>query len=151
MSETLPITREQVVREARNLLGVRWVHQGRDPKFGIDCLGMLICISRAVGYEPQNDFTTYRRRSPGEALQAGLEAEMDLIPLEEVKDGDVVRILFPRDLEPRHVGIIATGLYERMIIHCYEPQQGGGKVCEEPLRRWLPYVVSCYRWKGIVD
>lgn len=151
MSETVQVTRERIVSEARALLGVPWLHQGRAKEFGIDCLGMLISIARSLGHEPQNDFTNYRRRSPGTALKAGLEREMDVIALDELKDGDVVLIWFPRDEEPRHVGVIATGLYERMIIHCFEPKQGGGRVAEEPFRRWQPYVVGCYRWKGIAD
>lgn len=142
---------EDVVREARALLGVPWVHQGLDPAFGIDCRGLLLCVGRALGYEPKTYPATYRRRSPAEELRAALNEEMDEIAFEDLREADVVLIRLPRDTDARHVGIIAHGLYERTIIHAFEPKRGGGRVLEEPFRRWLPYVVAAYRWKGIAE
>lgn len=145
------ITREQVVAAARTLLGIPWVHQGLDPEFGLDCRGVLLCTGKLIGYEPKEYRATYRRRSPAEELRAALDDEMDEIGIDDVRDADVVLIKFPRDTEARHVGIIATGEYEQTIIHGYEPKQGGGRVVEEPFRRWKPYVVTPYRWRGIAD
>ncbi|MDQ3819361.1 MAG: NlpC/P60 family protein [Acidobacteriota bacterium] len=152
MSEmALQIRREDVVRAARSLLGVPWVHQGDDPAYGVDCKGMLISMAASFNYPVKPYSKDYRRRSPGAELRAHLESEMDEIAVEEVRAGDCVLIKFPRDEEARHVGLIADGLYERTIIHAYEPNEGKGRVLEEPFRRWRPYVVAAFRWKGIVD
>ncbi len=151
MSIEIQVTPGSVVAAARGFEGVPWVHQGVDPAFGIDCRGLLLCVARTLGYEPKTYPVTYRRRSPAAELRAALNEEMDEIDFSELREADVVLIKFPRDDAARHVGIIAQGLYERTIIHAYEPKKGGGRVLEEPVRRWLPYVVAAYRWKGIVD
>jgi cell wall-associated NlpC family hydrolase len=151
MSGQIQVTSTDVIAAARSFEGVPWEHQGLDPEFGIDCRGLLLCVGRALGYEPKTYPVTYRRRSPAEELRAALEEEMNQIALEDLREADVVLIKFPRDDAARHVGIIAQGRYERTIIHSYEPKQGGGRVIEEPFRRWDPYVRACFRWKGIVD
>lgn len=153
------ITPADIVSEARNLLGVPWVHQGMHPEFGIDCRGMLLVIADRLGYLFRDYSKTYRRRSPAVELRVALLDEFDLIwqrEADEVHDdvpdhllqaSDVVLIRFPRDDVARHVGIIADGIYERTIIHAYEPAFGGGKVVEEPFRRWKPHVVALFRWQ----
>jgi cell wall-associated NlpC family hydrolase len=152
MSEAIIQVRpEDVVREARALLDVPWVHQGFDPLYGLDCRGLLLAVAQAVGYQPKEYSKTYRRRSPAEELRAALDDEMNAIEISELREADAVLIKFPRDDAARHVGIIARGQFEQTIIHSYEPRQGGGRVIEEPYRRWDPYVRAAFRWKGIAD
>jgi cell wall-associated NlpC family hydrolase len=149
MSEIIQVHPEDVVREARALLNIPWVHQGFDPAFGLDCRGVLLAVAQAVGYVPKEYKKTYRRRSPAEELRAALDDEMNEIAVVDLREADAVLIKFPRDDAARHVGIIARGQYEKTIIHSYEPRQGGGRVIEEPFRRWESYVKAAFRWKGI--
>jgi cell wall-associated NlpC family hydrolase len=151
MSEKFQVHPDDVVQAARELLGIPWEHQGLDPAFGLDCRGVLLTVAKMCGYVPREYSKTYRRRSPAEELRAALDDEMNEIPLEELRAADAVLIKFPRDDAARHVGILANGRYEQTIIHGYEPRQGGGRVIEEPYRRWSTYAVAGFRWKGIVD
>jgi hypothetical protein len=84
-------------------------------------------------------------------LYRGLAAEMDEKPLEEKRQADVALIRFPREPWARHCGIIALGLFEPMLIHSYEPSTGGGRVIEEPLRRWSKYIVSAFQFREVTD
>lgn len=42
-------TRERVLAEARALLGVRFMHQGRMAEHGLDCLGLLLVVAMLSG------------------------------------------------------------------------------------------------------
>lgn len=145
------ITREDIVREARALIGTKFRHQGRDPETGIDCLGLLVCVARALGHEPTSDFTNYPRRPDPQKLLAGLRGELTEIAIDEARDGDVVMIRLPREEEATHLGILADGRYDLMLIHAKGPTAGDGRVNEEPFRRWAKYVATAFRFKEMAE
>ena len=41
---------ERVVAQAREMVGVRWRHQGRKP-WAVDCIGLLIVAMQEAGWE----------------------------------------------------------------------------------------------------
>jgi len=45
----MTITREQIIKSARKWLGVRWSHQGRTRRTGVDCGGLLIVLGHELG------------------------------------------------------------------------------------------------------
>lgn len=45
------MTPAEIVAEARNWIGVPFVHQGRGRK-GVDCIGLAICVGRACDLVP---------------------------------------------------------------------------------------------------
>jgi cell wall-associated NlpC family hydrolase len=50
---------EAFVRAARTCVGARFRLQGRDPRFGLDCIGVVVWAAQAVGIRvcDQNDYS----------------------------------------------------------------------------------------------
>lgn len=145
------IIREDIVREARALIGVPFRHQGFDPATGIDCRGHLLCLAQSLGHTLLANYrNNYQRQPDSDEFRAPLTNELDPIELMDVRDGDVLFIRLPREEKPTHVGVIATGQYERMIIHA-KATRLGGEICEEPLRRWEAYVEGAFRFRQLVE
>ena len=97
---------------ARSLLGVPWVHQGRDPAVGIDCAGMLL-----LAFEAQDD-TVYGRHPHDELFEQRCQAHMGDPVMDEPRVGDVVLLGFGIRGAARHIAIIADYIYGGLsIIH----------------------------------
>lgn len=125
------------VQIARSLLDVPWVHQGRDPRFGLDCIGLLI-----VAFDG-HETTDYSREPHDGLLEAGLRRHFgEPLPAAEARVGDVALLRFGR--MPRHVGIIADYIYGGLsLIHT---DSMVGCVTEHPLdAKWQRRVVEVYR------
>ena len=43
------VSRAEFIRAARRHRGVKFAHQGRNPKFGIDCGGLVLMVARELG------------------------------------------------------------------------------------------------------
>lgn len=139
----------QVVRAARQYVGVPYRHQGRDAVSGLDCLGLVIAVARDIGHDVTLDRTDYERITDGVELRDKLlDSGMTEGSLPE--PGDVVQICF-RGLDGygQHVGIVADGAHELHLIHAYERARTG-RVIIEPLRRWrngmLGNIKAIYRF-----
>ena len=99
---------------ARSLLGVPWVHQGRNPTVGLDCAGLLIV---AYGESDEPDYG----RDPQEGkLEAEITSRVGppLEGCEDIRDGDIVAMAYAGDI--RHCGMVALGDDGRLnlIRHC---------------------------------
>lgn len=144
------VTVADIEREALALEGVPFRHQGSDPGTGVDCRGLIEWLAlRLFGRPvPHRD---YQRVPSGREFYESLRAEMDEIPKEEARAGDVVLIRFPRDTEARHGGVLARGPYELMIVHAFETD-APGKVITEPYRGWPARCTrTAFRFRGVVE
>jgi cell wall-associated NlpC family hydrolase len=160
MTTAPTITRADIVREARALIGVPFKHQHSDPSTGgLDCRGELEWVAFRLTGRPLPEVHNYRREPDGKEFYEKLKAEMDEIPLEDAREGDVVMIKFPRDDEARHAGVLTRGPGvegpnsegELMIVHAFERGRPG-KVIEEPFRGWPERcAVTGFRFRGLVD
>lgn len=132
-------TRADIVAEARQWLGVRWHHQGRN-RAGIDCIGLAIEVAHAFGLS-RFDITDYSRQPDPVMMRALLAEHMDAIAVASALPGDLLLMRFERD--PQHVAIMTdTG-----IIHAYAQAR---KVVEHRLdSQWKARIVGAYRYKGI--
>lgn len=93
------------VEVARSYIGTPYRHQGRKQGVGVDCLGLLILVARAVGWvPPEYNVTGYRRMPDGYKLIDHLRRELVEIPYEEMSPGDFLCVRF--DKHPHHVGVI---------------------------------------------
>lgn len=120
-------TQKEIIAAAEKTLGTPWFHLGRSVPHGLDCIGMILWVSRHVNfshYEPPE--------YPRDAIYYQFEKEFDrfLIRVDkrDYKPGDVV--VFRQDIFPCHCGIIswprATG--EDRFIHAFAKRK---KVVEE--------------------
>jgi cell wall-associated NlpC family hydrolase len=131
------VTRADVIAEARRWKETRWHHQGRNSA-GIDCIGLVIMVSHALGLS-DFDITDYARQPDPKMMRGLLAAHMD--PIAKPEPGDVLLMRFEK--EPQHVAILT----DIGIIHAYAQAR---KVVEHRLDSlWRSRIVGAYRYKGL--
>jgi hypothetical protein len=83
-----------VARAARACLGVRFRPQGRDPAYGLDCVGLAAVAFRAAGHEARVP-RGYPLRGGEAAAFARLIGASGLrpVPVEEAGEGDLLLLL----------------------------------------------------------
>lgn len=97
---------ENIVKEARTWANTRFQHQGRIKGLGVDCVGFIAEVAKAVGVDvdiPHN----YRPRESGDVMLALLNEHMRLV--DEAEPGDVLALIDEslRDPEiPRHLAFV---------------------------------------------
>lgn len=135
--------RADIVDKARELIGTRYRHQGRNPATGVDCVGLLVAVADSLGY-PHTDMTVYRRVPQPEVLIGLMRDNLDEIPLEEATIGDVV-LMTVGGRKPRHAAIIAS---ESTLIHSLN-KPGVNRVVEHPIKLWARGFVKAFRMRGV--
>jgi NlpC/P60 family putative phage cell wall peptidase len=128
---------DTMIAAARRCLGTPFHHQGRQPKFGIDCIGLIVVALRATG-KAVEDYSDYNRRPDGKSIVEALEnhgAQM----AGAIEAGDV--LLFRYDNQPQHVAL-ATG--KDRMIHAFAV---AGEVVETIIGDyWQRRLVGVYRF-----
>jgi cell wall-associated NlpC family hydrolase len=117
-----PLTAEEsaaFIAAARSLVNrVRFRHQGRIPKTGLDCAGLPQWAMTQVG-RPVWDLTAYGTEPHKDGLYGAMVHNMgEPVSLESMRGGDVVLMRFKG--APRHVGIItqlADGRLGLLHVH----------------------------------
>ncbi|MHC5053633.1 MAG: NlpC/P60 family protein [Planctomycetota bacterium] len=133
---------DEIIREARTYLGTPFRHQGRLRGVGVDCVGLVVGVGRALGIL-DHDNTAYPRQPDGETLLAELRAHMDEVTLADVGPGDVLVFWFLRRRRwPQHIGIATdTG-----IVHTHAHV---GRVVEHGLDdAWRARLCHAFRFRG---
>lgn len=127
------VTRFDVIVEARSWLHVPYIHQHRDRVAGVDCVGLLIGVARALGLVvPDFDITGYERRPDGKAMLELCDRFMTRVPLYDMRPGHALVLRFDRD--PQHIGIVGDYVHGGLsLIHAYGTVDGKGKVVEHRL------------------
>lgn len=128
---------------ARELLGVRFVHQGRNPKSGIDCIGAVIVWGTRLGLPfVALDTTNYGRDPHDGMLESYLESAFGpSLHKSQMQAGDVVSVDYFGVI--RHVGIVAQGPGYLTLIHT---NQRVGRVTEARIDpKWLKRIKGVYR------
>ena len=150
------ITRADILNTARGLLGVKWVHMGRDPVNGIDCGGLLVCIARAHGI-PYTDFEGWYSPLPdGHTLVEVLRKSLVEIPVEQATLGSVLVFGMPgmapkgRERElPQHIGLLSEIEPARRMIHSSN-RSAYMRVIETMIpARWEPNISHAFDFPGV--
>lgn len=150
------ITGQLIAVEARRWLGTRFRHQGRVMKTashagGVDCLGLLIGVAKALNLHgvdretgaqvrlAELDSLNYGHRPDGENLRRTLERYLNVVDGEWL-EGDI--LLCNLDGNPQHLAIVGSKT-PYTIIHAYA---GARCVVEHGMDDfWLSAVVGGYR------
>jgi cell wall-associated NlpC family hydrolase len=139
------ITRQAILDAARSMLGVRFLHQGRDERTGLDCVGFLIALGRKIGYPEIFDVSGYRRTPSADTIRRMMRKNCDEIPVSEAKPADIF-LMRMHGRKPRHAAVYLDEAEPR-IIHA-----GYMGVQIEPLsnfpREWF---VAAFRARGVID
>ncbi len=158
-----PVTRAQFVETCRALIGTPYLHQGRDPQFGLDCLGLVEYAASLCGMLTPEQFTKNYSRHPSRErlLEKGLGARLLLVAtaetaderlqlLDAVRDADLLLIRW--GVLPAHVAVAATEEISgrRTMIHAFQNRSKSESwVTEETLTRFGDYIVAAYAWPEV--
>jgi NlpC/P60 family putative phage cell wall peptidase len=133
---------EQMIAAARKCLGTPFHHQGRRPRLGLDCIGLIVVALRAAGFDVR-DRTDYARRPDGRSLIAAL-TEHGAVPASGIEAGDI--LLFRYDSQPQHAALATAP--DRMI-HSFAI---AGEVVETIIGDyWRRRLNGIYRFAGSTD
>ena len=140
--------RNKVIEAARSCLGVRWLHQGREPKLGLDCIGLPMWAYAQAGWAPTHPVQTntgdYRRVGTDDTLRALLGYECDFIHPAAGQTADLLLFQHLGSRFPDHVGLLIVENGKRRMIHC--TAEGSRCVVEHALsREWESRLVGIYR------
>jgi len=137
MTEKLIRSADHMIAAARACLHTPFHHQGRHPKAGLDCIGLIVVALQAIGMSVQ-DRLDYGVRPDGETLVYALLAH-GAERAATVQAGDV--LVFRYDHQPQHVAL-ATG--PNSMIHSFAPAR---KVVETTIGPyWARRLVGIYRF-----
>lgn len=148
------VTRKQITDAALTLVGIPFRHQGRDEKLGVDCVGLLVCIGRKIGYPEIQDITNYRRMPKESMVREVIGQNCDEIPIAEAGPGDfyLIRLFKDRLCHAAVILSMATDIprgIQPMLIHA--GGVGRGKVKIEPVSQYMHKVGAAYRVRGLID
>lgn len=133
---------DQFITTARGYVGCKWRHRGRT-RFGIDCIGLVVCSLAAVGFH-MRDRLDYGR----EPWNDGLDREMREHfgePVDDMLPGDIVTMRGECQPEPGHVGVIAHHGGRLTLIHSYNTLSNS-VVTEHGIdSNWLSRIAATYR------
>jgi cell wall-associated NlpC family hydrolase len=107
---------KRIVEQARALLGTPFAHQGRvsGPHGGVDCVGAIILIARALGHvSPDFDLSGYTSDPDGTLLPL-LAEHLQPIEPKDAGPGDVAA--FVVDKEPQHVGVLVPYVHGGLAL-----------------------------------
>lgn len=144
-------TRAAVVAEARSWIGTPWQHQARAKGVGVDCAGLVIGVSRALGLVTAGmDVNHYARMPDGRSLLAHCDEWMRRIATAAVQPGDVLVMRF--DEHPQHIAIAADYAHGGLaIVHALDSRdRKRARVVEHRLSAGLlSKVVAAYALPGV--
>ena len=136
------MTREQIIEQARALLGTPWAHQGRTPGVGIDCAGVVVHILALNGI--RYDVSGYAYEPNGELT---LHADSCLTRISKAAFQPADVLVFRIKKLPQHVAL-AT---DKGILHSFNRGPGTlSKVVETGLTdQWRAHIVAAYKFPWI--
>jgi len=135
--------RDEIIREARAWIGVRWRHQGRS-RFGVDCVGLVIQAGRSIGVEFED--APYPRRPDGTFLD-GFRKRGREKAVRDAQPGDALVFVFGG--APCHIGILTWKEGQWHLVHAHAHRR---KVVEEPLwavRSLAGSPSHCFEYPGV--
>jgi len=130
---------------ARKYLGVKFLHQGRNPQVGIDCVGLVVLAASDCGIPVWHyDHTGYSKDPANGQLEARLKTAFG-DSKEDIQPGDVVSIDFRG--ATRHLAVVGQADDGLTLIHT---SSSSGRVSEHRLANpWLKRITGIYRLEAV--
>lgn len=146
------ITRDDILREAREWIGTPYRHQASCKGAGADCLGLVRGTWRALyGREPETPppySRDWAEADPRESFLSAARRHMRECDPARAGPGDVLLFRWRDGAPVKHAGILScaplTG--DARIIHAYE----GVAVSESPLvPAWRGRIAAAFSFPGV--
>ena len=144
--------RQQIVDETRRLIGVKWVHQGRNREGGLDCVGLIVELARVFDWPHviEGDMIGYSLYPDGEMLKAKMKELFHPMPEDYIyQQGDLLCYWIDHPSRPCHVGLVTEFNGMPAFVHVYSD---AGKVIESPIDwKWEKRIDSVYMWRAVAE
>lgn len=138
------MTGKDFVKSLRKYKDKPWVEMGRNPDLGVDCVGLIICALKDLGFNPKDEYH-YTKYDEFLLLVKGLkqdfkEIEKKFFPYEGAL------ILFRGREIFNHVGVY-TGFYDNKhwFIHSLNKDEYN-KVIEQPYEPYWMMNTHSFHW-----
>lgn len=140
------VSKDSLIAEARRLVGVPFVHQGRSIH-GVDCIGLPALAALNLGLDPEKatglkDTRDYGRQPSSDLLD---KVSRSCIRVSKLEPGLLILFKFPGERDPHHFAILTD---KNAIIHADAKR---GRVVEHGYRaQWLRWTHSLWRIPGVI-
>lgn len=113
--------RERLAAEARSWVDTPFHHLGRKKGAGVDCIGLTICVARAMGFNVI-DSEWYPRRPIYDYFERAVDSQTVFVTddkdLPGVEIGDLLKFAYGRDRQ-QHIGIVVEVEPDVRFVHAY--------------------------------
>lgn len=109
--------RQAILDAARSYLGVRWLHQGRSRKFGIDCVGLPLLVGIELGYMDVSLTSANYPRRPDSTFIPLFREYLDFVKPADAQEGDI--LVFADGGHPCHCGFKSNSNEVPALIHSH--------------------------------
>lgn len=148
-----PITRARILSLARSWIGTPYHHQASTIGAGVDCVGLVRGVYRALYGREAEALPGYSRdwaeATGNETLIDAARRHLAEIAPSNAQPGDVLVFRYRPHLVAKHTGILAaTPAAEPTLVHALE----GAAVAEVPFNDWWRRrVAAAFAFPGITD
>jgi len=133
---------DKIAQAAEAMVGIPFRHQGRNPKVGVDCVGVVLCAVWSAGCDLP-DCLGYGPLPRSEVLLAELEKRARRIHMDDAQPGDVLLFQYRPEL-PMHFAVLVWNNY---VVHAHGST---GKVVRHRLSpAWAMRLHSIWRAEGV--
>ena len=154
----MKITREQFINEARKYIGTSFAHQGRNPKFGIDCGGLILIIAQSLNLTAL-EYLGYADFPNNGKFERLLTEHADYLSFEskyphkfngtEFAPGDLLSFDYNNGEGTRHLAVVSNFDGKRFWIIDAQPNYG---ITEKPLAHpFSNATLKAWKVRGLVD
>lgn len=136
------ISPKEIVDEAATWIGTPFQHQARARGVGVDCIGVVIGVGRALGlWADDFDYKAYGREPLNGVLLREVNRHCIHIPLRNIGPGCILLMRWYK--EPQHAAIF-TGDDLIHAASCF-----GGTVRHRYDMKWQKRTVAAFQFPGV--
>lgn len=133
---------EQIAAAAEAMVGTPFRHQGRNPRSGVDCVGVVLCSVWSAGCELPDCFG-YGPLPKADMLLAELGKRARRVHRDDAQPGDVLVFAYKPEL-PMHFAVLVGAEH---IVHAHGST---GRVIKHRLTNaWNNRLHSIWRAEGV--
>lgn len=138
--------RADILAAANDLVGIKFLHQGRSEQYGLDCAGVLYRIALRLGIKVV-DSKRYKLCGDSKVLTECLEGSgFTRKKFDQALPGDVLAFWLRKNHRPVHLGIMAEA---GEVIHATAEY---GRVVKEPLTEdKQAQCLGAWEWPGGIE
>jgi len=143
-------TTQAFIDAVQSQIGTPFVLQGRSGFNVLDCVGAISVPAAMVGVvlEPVAPYTLNCDYS--ERLIEYLARNMDAVPLDEIRAGDVLAFWLSKPRKPRHLGTVVPGTGAGSALDFVHTSEAAGRVVQNTLNpQWQSHIHTAWRLRGI--